>query len=395
MDGRKASGILAALWLVAACSAPIEEETVRGGRAAVTQRPFDKNTLLDDKSMRDADAMSVADVQKFLDKTPWGTKSALASYEEDGKSAAQLMHDAATKHGINPLEMLVRVQMEQGLVSKTSAPATTISLAFGCGCPHSPVCSDAYRGFANQAECAAGTLRRSMDRAITSQGTVSGWKRSSSKESQDGISITPTNAVTAALYTYTPWVGEAGGGRQGVGGVSLHHQVWGRFAEAASYGAWATQSNEPEAEEPGGATDPPAGDPPAGEPPTSEGEGESEPPPGSGDPTPPSGGADAGPPRDDPSGSDAPPSDGSNDDAILGEGSMPPSSNAPPPKPKGKTPTRPEDLPQASEEELAAKKKTAEGCAMSGGSSHAGLSNALLVASAIAMAASRARRRRD
>ena len=45
------------------------------------------------------------------------------------------MVETATVHGINPLEMLVRVQMEQGLISKTTAATTTISLAFACGCP--------------------------------------------------------------------------------------------------------------------------------------------------------------------------------------------------------------------------------------------------------------------
>jgi hypothetical protein len=402
MDGRKASRILGVvvLGLLAACSSPAPEEATGGGRAAVTQRPFDKNAVLDDKSMRDAEAMTVADIQKFLDETPWGTKSALATYTENGKSAAQIMHAAATTHGINPLEMLVRVQMEQGLVSKKTAPASTIAIAFGCGCPHSAVCSDAYRGFGNQAECAAGTLRRSMDRSITAQGTVSGWKRNSAKDSQDGISITPKNAATAALYTYTPWVGEAGGGRTGVGGVSLHHQVWDRFAEAASYGAWATQSSDPAAEEDAGGgggegtaepaptNDPPAGGEGEGEPTTTADAGSPETGSGNG-----SGSADAGPTQS-PSGSEGPPSDGSQDDEILGEGSMPPSSNAPPPLPKSKTPTRPEDLPEATEEELAAKKKAAGGCSASP-SRHADFSNALLIAGAVALAVGSARRRRD
>ena len=250
MDRRNSHGLLGitggslllGLLSTVACSAPVVDEPSKGTASSVTERPFDRNAVLDDKSMRDAATLTVADVQKFLDKTPWGTRSALAKYTEGGKSAAAIMVDAAKAHGINPLEMLVRVQMEQGLVYKTTAPATSISLAFGCGCPHSAVCNDSYRGFANQAECAAGTMRRTMDKALTASGTVSGWSRGKSKDTEDGLTIVPKNAVTAALYTYTPWVGEVGGGKKGVGGVSLHAQVWDRFAESVSYGAWATAS---------------------------------------------------------------------------------------------------------------------------------------------------------
>ncbi len=42
----------------------------------------------------------------------------------------------------------------------------------------------------------------------------------------------PKNAATATLYTYTPWVGESGGGKAGVGGTSLYFRVLERFADA-------------------------------------------------------------------------------------------------------------------------------------------------------------------
>jgi hypothetical protein len=53
--------------------------------------------------------------------------------------------------------------------------------------------------------------------------TVSGWAVGESKRSQDPCTITPANRATAALYTYTPWVGAYTDscGRGGVGGSSL------------------------------------------------------------------------------------------------------------------------------------------------------------------------------
>jgi len=404
MDRRHSLGLLGitggalvlGLLSTVACSAPADDDTARGTSSSVTQRPFDRNAVLDDKSMRDAEALTVADVQKFLDKTPWGTRSALAKYTEGGKSAAAIMVDAAKAHGINPLEMLVRVQMEQGLVYKTTAPATTISLAFGCGCPHSSVCNDSYRGFANQAECAAGTMRRTMDKALTASGTVSGWSRGKTKDTEDGLTIVPKNAVTAALYTYTPWVGEAGGGKKGVGGVSLHAQVWDRFAESVSYGAWAVESagstESPDAGTADSATADPVEDPAPVDPePTPEADaGTTTGEPDAGNNT------DAGPTGEgtpSPSGRKGPPEDGSEDGDIIGEGSTPPSSNAAPPSTRTKTPSKPEELPSADDGELAAKSKSgASGCSTTG--HEGGSPDGLLIAGAAALALVTSRRRR-
>jgi hypothetical protein len=336
---------------LAACQQQADDGAAAGGDvAAVTQDAFDKNNVLDDKSLRDSTAMSADAVQKFLLNTPWGGKSILASYTEGGKSAAQIMVDAATKHDVNPLEMLVRVQMAQGLVKKTSAPEATIAIAFGCGCPDSPV-ADAYRGFANQAECAAGTLGRSIDRALTASGTVSGWARNKEKTSEDGLAVTPANAATAAIYTYMPWVGEKGGGKAGVGGASLHWETWGSFAAFANYGDWATEGAQQDA-------------------------GGGDPAPGSGA-TPDAGADDAGADDAAPAGStmapDAgakPKDDGSDDNALLNcNNAIPaPAVNAPPPgsHPRtSKAPNLPQELPQASEAELAGKPKSTGGCATS------------------------------
>ncbi len=411
MNGRKLLGLLGTsgcalvLGILSACSAPPVEAT-QGSSSSVTARAFDRNAVIDDISMRDATAMTADDIQTFLEKTPWGTESALAKYSEGGKTAAEIMVAAAATYKINPIEMIVRVQMEQGLVSKTTATATTIAKAFGCGCADGAACTAKYSGFAAQADCAAGTMSRSMDRALTTAGTVSGWSRGKAKDSLDGLTILPKNAATAALYTYTPWVGEAGGGKKGVGGISLHAQVWDRFATSLSYKGWATPSTgsatttdtapDPDA----GTPDPTTADPSTSDPPVDPPADPTDP--GTGDP---SADSDAGAPGDGTTDADAgtakkpstkgPPADGSDDGAILGEGSAPPSSNAPPPIANNRTPTKPEELPEASEAELASKTKaSAGGCSTTGHQS--GSSNGLLVAGAAALAliAGKARRKR-
>jgi MYXO-CTERM domain-containing protein len=397
MDGRKSLGLLGLvggallLNVLGACAAPTDDPS-NGSASSVTKDAFDRNAVLDDKSLRDPDTITSADIQKFLEKTPWGTRSALATYTEGGKTAAEIMATTAQAHGINPLELVVRAQMEQGLISKTTATAATIAIAFGCGCPESSVCSDKYRGLANQAECAAGTLRRAMDGAATSKGSVSGWTRNKAKDTEDGITVTPKNAATAALYTYTPWVGEAGGGRKGVGGASLHAQVWDRFAESFSYGEWAdttTTTEDPDAGSatPDAATETETDAAPPPPPPVDEDAGTDP-----GDPGDPDPGADAG--SEDPGVDAAPPpssdipDDGSDDGVIIGEGSAPPADNAAPPS-SGRT--HPEELPEATAEELSPKKASVGGCSTTGQS---GSSNGMLIACAAGVALIGSRRRR-
>jgi hypothetical protein len=382
---------LLGLALVACSAAPTDD--TQGSTSGVTQKAFDRNDVLDDKSLRDATALSTDDVQQFLEKTPWGTTSALADYTEDGKTAAEIITQTAQKYGINPLEILVRAQMEQGLVSKKTASASTIAIALGCGCPETPACSDKYKGFSKQVECAAGTLSRSIDRAASSQGTVSGWARYKKSTSEDGLTIIPKNAATAALYTYTPWVGEAGGGKKGVGGASLHAQVWTRFAEALAYAPTPGNSDDNSGDtvtpvtpstpttDAGGSVDVDASDPT--------------------DPTddagsPPAPAADAGttPPPAKDAGAAPTEGDGSDDDAILGGGNAPPSSNAPPPRSK---PSTSGGASSGGEEEASAADLASGGKTQNGGCSTTGsrgTSDALLVFGAALAAVVGARRRR-
>lgn len=212
-----------------ACTALTEEDPAASQDAAL-EAQFNKNNVISDAELQGS-TMTVVEVQRFLDKTPYGTKSALASYTENGQTAAQIIHAEALKYKISPIAMLARLQTEQALVSKTTAAKSVTDIAFGCGCPDSASCGPKYYGLENQAACAAGSLRRSIDRQTTGT-TISGWKKGVAKKSQDQVEILPENAATAALYTYTPWVGESGGGKTGVGGTSLYFKVLKRFTDA-------------------------------------------------------------------------------------------------------------------------------------------------------------------
>ncbi len=229
--------LLSGVSLVTAAGCSATSGTDSSSADAVKSTSFDKDHILDDAALVDVDAMSEEQVQAFFEKTPYGTRSGLADYAVGSKSAAALIHDAAVQNRINPLVMLVRLQMEEGLIHMTSVPPTRIEVAFGCGCESASACAQKYLGLDNQAACMARTLRRDVDRLAHGGATISGWKPCVSKKSEDGLAVTPQTAATAALYTYTPWVGEAGGGKTGVGGASLHKQIWAKYATFVGYGA--------------------------------------------------------------------------------------------------------------------------------------------------------------
>ncbi len=333
------------LGAMAACVVTREEDDdVEDDSARVTGRPFDRNDVLEDAVMTDGDAMSATAIQAFLEKSPYGARSVLADHTENGKKASEIVQAAAAKHGVHPLVLLVRAQLERELVEKTTAPAAAIASAFGCGAA----------GFATQADCAAQSLRRSMQEAKTEKGTALGYRVKAEQKTEDGFAVTPQNAATAALYTYTPYVGKEGGGREDKAGVSGHHFVWTQFAEAAGYKG------------PGGGAQKPPG--------TDSGAPDGE----SADSSVEADGGDAG--------SNAGPTPPPSDDGV---GNDPPSSHGPP---KKRIASEPEDLPLASEQELAStKKKTSGGCSTAAGRGAASPWLALVTASMLA--AFRRRRR--
>jgi hypothetical protein len=178
--------------------------------------PFDPSALIDQTaSLTDPNALA-SSAQSFLLQTPYGTESFLATYASNGISASAAIDNAATTYQINPLIFLVRAEIDQALISQTTypAPASRVEFAFGCGCDvtpsptnPTPKCDPAFAGFDKQVDCLARTMRGYLDSACgTAQATAGGWAMGVAKTTIDGVSITPYNEGTAALYQYAPIV---------------------------------------------------------------------------------------------------------------------------------------------------------------------------------------------
>ena len=159
--------------------------------------------------------MSISRIQNFLDSKgsfgnvtitdPWGS----------AKTAAQIIYDAAQYWQISPQYLLVRLQIEQSLITDPTISQRQLDWATGYGVCDSCSTSDPnvikYKGFFNQANWAARAIQSDnyLGGLQTRGTTISGWAPGITKTITDTFgtfSVTPANDATAAMYTYTPHV---------------------------------------------------------------------------------------------------------------------------------------------------------------------------------------------
>ena len=198
--------LVVAASLLGGCTAPDEIGTQSEDSTAST---FDRELVLPDEALEDPNALTVSEVQAFLDHTPHGNTSVLADHQSNGRTAAEAIVDAGTVYGISPLILLTRLQLEQSLIGKSSASSNRLNWAMGCGCPDGGGCNSAYKGFDRQVECAAERFSTYLKEIRQDGATIAGWAIGEASSTLDGYTVRPRNAHTAAMYTYTPWVKSA------------------------------------------------------------------------------------------------------------------------------------------------------------------------------------------
>ena len=188
-----------------------------------TKADFDANILTSDGKFTDINRMDAAAIQRFL----VSKGSFLKDFSEGGRTAAQIIYDAA--HGrneaagsingitinestgtVNPEVIIVTLQKETGIVFGTNAASrkdNLLEVAMGYACPDSGGRNPAYIGFTKQVENAAWQLRYNYERA---QGRGFGDYQVGQSFSFDDWNGTHSgtfgNRATASLYRYTPHV---------------------------------------------------------------------------------------------------------------------------------------------------------------------------------------------
>ncbi len=178
---------------------------------ALAAASFNPNIIISDNDLTNSQSMSHDRLQNFLEH-----KGALGSYTTNDpwgntKSAAQIIHDAAQYWTISPQYLLVRMQIEQSLVTSANPTQRQLDWATGYGvcdsCSKDDPQVKKYQGFFNQINWAARRIRESYLADLESRGmTFTGWGPGITKTTGDGYQVTPANDATAALYTYTPYV---------------------------------------------------------------------------------------------------------------------------------------------------------------------------------------------
>jgi hypothetical protein len=195
------------------------------------------HNLLTDDDMAGFEWVTVAQVQSFLQSKG----SFLAGYTDPKwkKTAAQLIVERSRAYDINPVYMLARIETESGLIR--SGTSKNLEKATGCACPDSGGCSASWAGFGNQVECSASKFRNYLIDLEAGRTTVSGWKKGVAKRTLDNCLVTPANNATAALYTYTPWVGAYASqcGTSKWGGSSLVALLYKSFKSST---VWSTRA---------------------------------------------------------------------------------------------------------------------------------------------------------
>ena len=161
---------------------------------------FDRNTIVSDAVFREP-SFDAATLQAFFERTPYGTRSWLADASVGDVPAAVAIVEAASARDLNPLMLVVRLQVEGSFVSGERDPGARADYALGCGCAGG--CAGAVVGLEGQLACGAETLRGWYDASVDGSGT---WRAGAPAHSLDGLRVTPATHATASLYAYTPWV---------------------------------------------------------------------------------------------------------------------------------------------------------------------------------------------
>lgn len=194
---------------------------------------FDAGFIISDSIFFNPSLMSEAEVQSFLVEkergcSPSGGVPCLKDYVQStpfrsgsvdsngycsdiqagsGLSAAAIIMRVAQACRINPQVILVTLQKERGLVTKSRPIQADYNVAMGYACPDSAACDTRYYGLFNQIYSAArqfwrytnptNGFRYQAGRANTIQ-----WSPDSSC---GATSVFIQNRATAILYNYTPY----------------------------------------------------------------------------------------------------------------------------------------------------------------------------------------------
>lgn len=199
-----------------------------------TPGDFDPGFIISDYNFYNDWAMTETEIQAFLDSrisgscetglclnvlrldTPtrtWSFGSCSTYQGAANESAARIIFKVQRACGISAKVILVTLQKEQSLVTRTDTTSGLLRKAMGFGCPDTSSCDSTYYGFFNQVFAAArqlgwyGNPEGSFTWYEVGETNQIRWFPAPAAGQPDCGSgpVMITNRATAALYYYTPY----------------------------------------------------------------------------------------------------------------------------------------------------------------------------------------------
>ena len=206
--------------------------------SALSGSDFNPGNIIDNGIFYNGNAMSADQIQNFLNnKVPscdtngskiysgsttraqYGASRGypapyicLKDFNENGKSAAQIIYSAAQTYNVNPQVILVTLQKESSIVTDDWPWPSQYKTAMGYGCPdtgsnNSANCDSQWYGFTNQVTNAAKQFRRYAT-SPNSFNFIPGATANIQYNPNTGCGSSAVyiqNQATASLYNYTPY----------------------------------------------------------------------------------------------------------------------------------------------------------------------------------------------
>ena len=208
--------------------APLDCTPDTGGRSTV----FDPGMIISDAIFYNSGAMDAAAVRSFLTKTGASCQGAWClrnlrlttpdlpadryckAYQGgQNEDVAAILTKLSVACGINPQVMLVTLQKESALLTRTDVSPNSYAAAYGWHCPDtgpggSANCDPQYAGFFNQAAGMAkqwARYRIDPDRYNYHAGQTATILWNVAESGCGGSPVYIRNTATASLYNYTPY----------------------------------------------------------------------------------------------------------------------------------------------------------------------------------------------
>lgn len=190
---------------------------------------FNKNNVISDIEVQDYNSMDQVEIRDFLKANNsyltnyfyYGNNPGPVELAQDPeaeyfkeRSASEIIYNAAQESKINPKFLLTMLQKEMSLITLPNPVENRLNYAMGYGCPDGGGCDFKYKGFGKQVRAAAQQFRHFIDN-IYEYKHRPGYSSCVDDPTPylpctaSGEEVRPENAITAALYIYTPHVASA------------------------------------------------------------------------------------------------------------------------------------------------------------------------------------------